>query len=163
MTLFSSALIAGALFTSSVAMAAPHAQHQRLDVNIAQLDMRIDAGVKSGKLTQSEERQVRKELRTLGTSVKAALKDHKVTKRERANVADQEVALNKLITKLSNNKVVVKKDERHDGKRDQHDQRDQRDQHQPAPVKSDKMQHGQFDQGRGHDKAPPMPYAQHAK
>lgn len=160
MTLFSSALIAGALFTSSVAMAAPHAQHQRLDVNIAQLDMRIDAGVKSGKLTQSEERQVRKELRTLGTSVKAALKDHKVTKRERANVADQEVALNKLITKLSNNKVVVKKDERHDGKRDQHDQRDQ---HQPAPVKSDKMQHGQFDQGRGHDKAPPMPYAQHAK
>ncbi|WP_207252606.1 hypothetical protein [Thiothrix fructosivorans] len=157
MTLFSSALIAGALFTSSVAMAAPHAQHQRLDVNIAQLDMRIDAGVKSGKLTQSEERQVRKELRTLGTSVKAALKDHKVTKRERANVADQEVALNKLITKLSNNKVVVKKDERHDGKRDQ------RDQHQPAPVKSDKMQHGQFDQGRGHDKAPPMPYAQHAK
>ncbi len=160
MTLFSSALIAGALFTSSVAMAAPHAQHQRLDVNIAQLDMRIDAGVKSGKLTQSEERQVRNELRALGASVKAALKDHKVTKRERANVADQEVALNKLITKLSNNKVVVKKDERHDGKRDQHDQRDQ---HQPAPVKSDKMQHGQFDQGRGHDKAPPMPYAQHAK
>ena len=157
MTLFASALIAGTLFASSVAMAAPHEQHQRLDVNIAQLDTRIEAGVSSGKLTPSEERQARTALRALGASVKAALKDHKVTKRERASVAGQEIAVNKLITKLSNNKAVVKKDHRHDGKRDQ------RDQHQPAPVKSDKMQHGQFDQGKGHDKAPPMPYAQHAK
>ena len=111
--LFSSALIAGVLFASSAAMAAPQGHFQRVDVNIPRLDMRIDAGVKSGKLTRTEERQLRTELRRLGSAVKLAKNDHQVTRIERDKLERKEAALNRHITKLANNKAVVKKANKH--------------------------------------------------
>jgi hypothetical protein len=150
MTLFSNVLIAGALFASSAAMAAPHEQHlPGMNVHMQQLEMRIDAGVSSGKLTEGEERQVRSALHQLGASVKAALRDHKISKRERSRLAGKEAALNKLITKLSNNRAVVQQekhrwDDQRDGKRDQRDQRGQRPPMPPMPMQA-------------------PPFAQHAK
>lgn len=141
-SIFSGALVASVLFASSAAMAAPQPNHNRVDVNMPKLEMRIDAGVKSGKLTQGEERVLRTELRQLGASVKAALKDHKVTKRERASLEGKEAALSKHITKLANNKEVVKK---YEGKRD-----DKRDEHRPAPAKPDQGKKVQFEQNNGH-------------
>ncbi|QLQ31277.1 MAG: hypothetical protein HZT40_06300 [Candidatus Thiothrix singaporensis] len=52
---------------------------------------------------------MRTELRQLGTSVKTAMKDRKITKWERTSLESKEAALNRHITKLSNNKSVVSK------------------------------------------------------
>ncbi|MGB3916392.1 hypothetical protein J9253_12045 [Thiothrix litoralis] len=137
-SIFSGALVASVLFASSAAMAAPQGNHNRIDVNIPKLDMRIDAGVKTGKLTSTEEHQLRTELRQLGVSIKAAMKDRQVSKWERNSLENKEAALNKHITKLTNNNVVVKKQDRdHKGsdKRDQNDHKAQSkfDNNQKAP------------------------------
>lgn len=108
-SIFSGVLVAGVLFASTAALAAPQPFHNRVDVNIPQLEMRIDAGIKSGKLTPTEAHQLRTELRQLGTSVKTAMKDRKITKWERTSLESKEAALNRHITKLSNNKSVVSK------------------------------------------------------
>ena len=103
-SIFSSALVASVLFASSAAMAAP--QH---NVNLPKLEMRIDAGVKSGKLTNVEERQLRTELLQLGKSIKAAMKNSQVSKWEYNSLENKETALSRHITSLANNKAVVKK------------------------------------------------------
>lgn len=110
-TIFSGALVTAILFASSAAMAAPN--HNQLNVNTHKMEMRIDAGVKSGKLTPNESRQLRSELSKLKATIKAANKDHKITNWERNTVQAKEKALNKHITVLSNNKVVVKKQDKH--------------------------------------------------
>ena len=116
-SIFSSALVASVLFASSAAMAAPQ-HNNRVDVNLPKLEMRIDAGVKSGKLTNVEERQLRTELRQLGESIKAAMKNSQVSKWEYNSLENKETALSRHITSLANNKAVVKKhDDRHDHKR----------------------------------------------
>ncbi len=139
-TVFSSALIAGVLFASSAAMAAPHEQNNRLDVNMPKLEMRIDAGVQSGKLTPTEERQLRTELRQLGSAVRSAMRDHKVSKRERNSLESKETTLSQHITKLANNKAVVK----------------QHGDHRQAPPKPDNGYKAPFEQGKDHN-APPKP------
>lgn len=141
-TLFSSALMASVLFASSVAMAAPHEQHHRLDINVSKLDMRIEAGVKDGKLTPMEERELRTELRELSSAVKSAMTDHhKVTKSERFSLEAQETALDQHITKLANNRAVVKQDDRHEAQGRHHPEQGHFEQNkgdrQEAPVRPD--------------------------
>lgn len=106
-TIFSGALVTAVLFASSATLAAPH--HEVLKANTYKLEQRIDSGVKIGKLTPSETRQLRTELGKLKATVKAANKDHKITNWERKNAASKELALSKNITKLTNNRDVVKK------------------------------------------------------
>ena len=116
-SIFSSALVASVLFASSAAMAAPQ-HHNRVDVNLPKLEMRIDAGVKSGKLTNVEERQLRTELLQLGKSIKAAMKNSQVSKWEYNSLENKETALSRHLPSLANNTAVVKKhDDRHDHKR----------------------------------------------
>ncbi len=130
------ALITGtlmaAIFASSAAMAdaprrpAPPAApgHHNVapmfvNVNTNALEKRIDAGAKSGKLTNSEERTLRKELRRLAAAVKAAKQDHRITAWERSNLERKEAQLKRNISKLMNNRAV---ENRHDNRRD--DRRD---------------------------------------
>lgn len=137
-SILSGTLVASVLFASSAAMAAPD-RHAQPNVNIPKLEMRIDAGVKSGQLTQGEERQLRGELRSLAFAVKAAMNDHKVTKRERANLEGKEAALGKHISKLATNKVFIKK---HDDRRAP-----------PPPMKPGSDNKKPIDQHNGHQQS----------
>jgi hypothetical protein len=123
-SIFSGALVASVLFASSAAMAAPQGNHNRIDVNIPKLDMRIDAGVKTGKLTSTEEHQLRTELRQLRDSIKTAMKDREVSKWERRRLENKETALSKHIIQLTNNNVVVKQQERDHKGWDKRDDKD---------------------------------------
>lgn len=107
-TLFSTLLVAGAVFGSSVAMAAPGHGNSANTINIAALDARIDSGVATGKLTRSEERVLRSELKSLRYSVKMALNDHRLSNKERNSLERKESNLKRNIYKLSNNRVVVR-------------------------------------------------------
>lgn len=136
------AIITGALmaavFASSVAMAdgprrpAPPApghhmtapQPMFVGVNTNMLDKRIDAGVKNGKLTKSEERQLRAQLKGLEASIKAAKKDRRITAWERTSLKNKETQLNRNIIKLVNNRDVVRRnDNRHDNNRHDNNRR----------------------------------------
>ena len=154
--IIASAMVASVLFASS-AMAAPgpdlrFAQHDRgyVGVNIGKADSRIDAGVRSGQLTQSEERQLRSELRALIDTIRTVTQDRKVTSKERALLERKEAQLHKNITTLSTNRQVAKRfdrddrysrydnDHRNDDRRDfKPDQRDFK-QVYVAPVPSQK-------------------------
>lgn len=134
------AIITGALmaaiFASSAAMAdgprrpAPQAPGHHnvapmfVNVNTKALDMRIDAGVRSGKLTKSEERTLRSQLRSLEASVKAAKKDRRITAWERSSLERKEANLKRNITKLMNNRDVVRNhNDRRDNNRRDNDRR----------------------------------------
>jgi hypothetical protein len=112
-TLISTALVAGVLFASSAAMAAPfHGGYT--GVNVGKLEQRIDMGVRSGDLTRGEESQLRGELRRLVEAVRQAKRDHRVTAGERNRLDRQEASLNRHIFKLSNNRDVARRHDRRD-------------------------------------------------
>lgn len=134
-TAFITGALMAAIFASSAAMAdaprrptAPVAPGHHnvapmfVNVNTNALERRIDAGAKSGKLTNSEERTLRKELRSLEASVKAAKKDRRITAWERSSLERKEAQLKRNITKLMNNRAVER---RNDNRRDnnRHDNR----------------------------------------
>lgn len=109
-TLFSSILVAGALFASSAAMAAPF-NGGYTGVNIGKLEQRIDMNVRSGALTRGEESQLRSELRRLVEAVRYAKRDHRVTASERNRLDRQESSLNRHIFKLSTNRDVARRND----------------------------------------------------
>ena len=126
--IIASAMVASVLFASS-AMATPgpdfrFAQHDRgyVGVNIGKADSRIDAGVRSGQLTQSEERQLRSELRALIDTIRTVTQDRKVTSKERALLDRKEAQLHKNITTLSTNRQVAKRFD-HDDRYSRYDNR----------------------------------------
>lgn len=105
--LFSSLLVAGAVLGSSAAMASP-GYHSTNTINLGALAARIDSGVATGKLTRGEERTLRSELKSLRYFVKMALKDHRLSNKERNSLERKESNLKRNIYKLSNNRIVAR-------------------------------------------------------
>ena len=78
-------------------------------VNPVSIELRIAQGIKSGKLTDFEAKQLLKGLSGLKATLRAVYKDHRVTKREENQVQKQDNQLNREVTKLLNNKATVKR------------------------------------------------------
>lgn len=106
--LLSGLLVAGTILGSSAAMAAPGQGYASNPVNLGALEARIDSGVAMGKLTRGEERMLRSELKSLRYSLKIALKDHRLTNKERSSLEHKESRLKSSIYKLSNNRIVAR-------------------------------------------------------
>lgn len=107
-TLITSGLIAGLLFATTSAMAAPHNNRGYTGVNTYQLERRIDAGVRSGKLVGWEARQLRSELFRLKSAVRNASRDHRMSRSERSRLERKEASLKRNISKLMNNREVAR-------------------------------------------------------
>lgn len=105
--LLSTVFIAGAVFGSSAALAAP-SHHSSNTINLGALEARIDSGAATGQLTRSEERVLRSELKNLRYSLKMALKDHRLSNKERNALERKESKLKRTISKLSNNRVLAR-------------------------------------------------------
>lgn len=104
--LVSGLVVAAAVLGSSAAIASP--SYHASPVNAGALDARIDSGVATGKLTRGEERVLRSELKSLRYSLKMALKDHRLTNKERNSLERKESNLKRSIYKLSNNRIVAR-------------------------------------------------------
>lgn len=112
-TAFTGAIAAAMLFTAASASAEPFDRSDnRLDVNTCQLERRIDAGERSGQLTPSESRKLRRELNNLESTIRQVKRDRKVTRKERKIVYNKHDKLSRQITVLSNNREVVRRHDR---------------------------------------------------
>lgn len=131
--LLSGLLVAGTILGSSAAMSAPGHGYASNSVNLGALAARIDSGVATGKLTRGEERMLRSELKSLRYSLKVALKDHRLTNKERSSLEHKESRLKRSIYKLSNNRILAR-GYQHDRHHDRYDDKRGNYQH----VKNDK-------------------------
>jgi hypothetical protein len=129
--LITTGMIAGLLFASSGAIAGPQGDSQKIypqkhsvsktankkagknqlnirGVNVAQIESRIQNGIKRGKLTPAETRTAKRGLNSLKATIKVVKSDRRVTKWEQERVQKKSAQLTRQINQLINNRVVVK-------------------------------------------------------
>jgi hypothetical protein len=113
--LLSTLLVASAVLGSSSAMAY-QGGYSNNTINLGALEALIDSGVATGKLTRGEERVLRSELKNLRSTVRIALKDHRLSSKERNAIERKESKLKSNIYKLSNNRLTTRgsRYDRHD-------------------------------------------------
>ncbi|MEZ5537858.1 MAG: hypothetical protein R3F02_19820 [Thiolinea sp.] len=131
-TLLTAGMIAGLFFASSAAMAGPHGDTQKIQpqkysvsksvhkkahkgysqdirgVNVAHFERMIANGAKQGRLTKSEVYTAKKGLNSLKATIRAVKSDRRVTNWEQNRVQQKAAQLSRQITRLLNNRAVVK-------------------------------------------------------
>ncbi len=88
---------------ASVATCSVAPAHAAVNARQLNQERNIDAGVRSGKLTQREARSLRAEVRAIENNKRAYTRDGRYSNREKAMIHDQQAALSNRIDKLKAN------------------------------------------------------------